>query len=159
MGCSDSRGVQDSKMHQARPTQLQEGDARGAECGMGSGLGRIPQAPARSGDALALTFPEVPSPSTTILSCLSWQSSSESDMLLMADGAGCPGKETQLLLLLLLLLEGNKDTPPKQRGPLQGRGRRRRPPRSKQDPPRPGISAIAGRNWDESVSRRHFTRP
>lgn len=33
-----------------------------------------------------LTFPEVPSPSTTIFSCRSWLSSSESDMV-----SGAPG--------------------------------------------------------------------
>lgn len=34
-----------------------------------------------AGPAGGLTFPEVPSPSTTIFSCRSWLSSSESDMV------------------------------------------------------------------------------
>lgn len=41
-----------------------------------------------AGSAGGLTFPEVPSPSTTIFSCRSWLSSSESDMV--SEDAGLP---------------------------------------------------------------------
>lgn len=40
--------------------------------------------------ARGLTFPEVPSPSTTIFSCRSWLSSSESDMVSREPGPPSP---------------------------------------------------------------------
>lgn len=64
---------------------------------------------ARAGVPRGLTFPEVPSPSTTIFSCRSWFSSSESDMVSREPGP-----------------------PPASRLPPRGRGRKeRRGPRGR----------------------------